>query len=1417
VKHRLILAGLALTAVIVGMTGGVGRVGAAGTCVVAPTVRDVNVSQGVGGANAAGYSPLVRGKDTLVRYYLSNPSCSSSQLQILDASVTATIKNSANATVGTVGPIATVTRYAADVNGNFPVISPYSTAPIATDTTSDPKFVVPGYQLVSSDDNPFTVTFSVSGHFRVAATGASTAFGGTTTFQTTSNFDRKTRALRVLLVKMGDPNGIPAGGTCPSGVTCTTYGATQHPEFSNAAISATQNAFAAFSRVAPVPGAPSATGSPTGDLTGTSGGIRYTFNVASACSVGTITCGMVNLAALTDANGNALLSTAHNFCGGGGNFTAIQPQLTAMLNAWNAANPNATADRVLGVVDSTVADGPNNGCAGGMAAFGSTQAWIRVDPTAINTGAILAMELGHTLGVVPSTRSRTGSLYHSRFTESDQYVDSKGNAVDPNRAYNDQSRSYLPSDRTVMYASDGNWTTDNVNYEALDYGVVRCMLGGSTTADCATSGTVGTGTGTAVGSHFSIAGSLASNTATTADVTQSYYSLNSVFPTPDPSVVSNYHLVQRRANGSIVRNDPLPVQCDTSDHDSSDEGGGLPGTIENPACYFAMSADFDATLVNQIELWRGAPPAGACTAAGTTVSGATCLYVRHQNPAPTTTADPTSGGGSSQNYTHSTALYDQAPAISPNGDWVAWVNENESVVLDSRGATNPETGPSPTAVGVPNPTGDEFPTERDPAWSPKGDKLAYVLDGDVYVADFSPSGTTPGFAASPPTLVYDASAAADGVAFHLTWNHAGTQVAFDNGGNVYAVPADGSGAAYPTTIVTNGIDPSWSQTPGDNRIAFERLVQVPCGPECITNSKQIWVAIPGDDASPTEFVEEGIDPSWGPDGRIAFASSGSLCSPNDPECLDAPLGIHSMVVDANGHAKLGTDVLLVEAGDGFTEAPSYTGSDLAWIGPDSANLEDVFVKSLATNGVDVTFNAPAGVDPSLYRLSLFYLCNGVNYPVTLNLVGDVSGSTATFHPQFDASFACAGGTLVLKGNDGFSEFDVPLSSPVVLSKDDQSPVVTINQPTANKTFLQFSGIPLNVSAKDAEDGELHGSSIAMKVSGPGLPAGGVAVGTGNAIDLPNGPLPFNDAGGHGWRLGTYTLTATATDSSGNTESATRDYVVVADQNDDGLADSVETGCGISTTDPAAAFGDKDGDGIPNVDDPHPCVADAKDDTTKPTLTVTHTPANNANGQVTSVPTINVNASDDGGLRAVSCTLDGGPVDLSPSGDAVWAKQSYAGSFQVTSYGKHQISCTATDEAYNSTTATDFVWVVYQFSGFLQPVDNPPTVNMGLAGKTYPVKWQLTGTNGATVADLSVVVDENGNPTANLAYKQVTCGAFGTDPADTLETVATGSSVLRINSNQYVYNWQTPPTKNACYVLYLRLNDGTVYTANFQLK
>lgn len=193
----------------------------------------------------------------------------------------------------------------------------------------------------------------------------------------------------------------------------------------------------------------------------------------------------------------------------------------------------------------------------------------------------------------------------------------------------------------------------------------------------------------------------------------------------------------------------------------------------------------------------------------------------------------------------------------------------------------------------------------------------------------------------------------------------------------------------------------------------------------------------------------------------------------------------------------------------------------------------------------------------------------------------------------------------------------------------------------------------------------------------------------------------------------------------------------------------------------------------------------KNDATPPALAPSVAPSPVLlNGSATAAP----NASDAGsGVAAASC----GAVDTK-----------VAGSFTV--------SCSATDQAGNQATASTKYTVGYSFRGFLAPVDNPPTVNTGRAGRTYPVKWQLTDAAGRYVGDLRAV--------QRITLRSVQCGTLGPNPTSSLEIMTSGSTSLRYDSgaNQYIYNWASPSSAG-CYSLQVTLKSGQSFQAYFSLR
>ena len=145
---------------------------------------------------------------------------------------------------------------------------------------------------------------------------------------------------------------------------------------------------------------------------------------------------------------------------------------------------------------------------------------------------------------------------------------------------------------------------------------------------------------------------------------------------------------------------------------------------------------------------------------------------------------------------------------------------------------------------------------------------------------------------------------------------------------------------------------------------------------------------------------------------------------------------------------------------------------------------------------------------------------------------------------------------------------------------------------------------------------------------------------------------------------------------------------------------------------------------------------------------------------------------------------------------------------LTAPGTHTIKVQVTDDGGLTAQDTAIVFVIYNFTGFFQPVDNLPTVNLVKAGASVPVKFSLGGNKGLTIFAAGYPKSE-----------EIACdSAAAVEGIE--ETVTAGTSSLSFDpaTNIYTYTWKTEKAwANTCRQLVVKLNDTTIHRANFKFK
>jgi Tol biopolymer transport system component len=185
----------------------------------------------------------------------------------------------------------------------------------------------------------------------------------------------------------------------------------------------------------------------------------------------------------------------------------------------------------------------------------------------------------------------------------------------------------------------------------------------------------------------------------------------------------------------------------------------------------------------------------------------------------------------------------------------------------------------------------------------------------------------------------------------------------------------------------------------------------------------------------------------------------------------------------------------------------------------------------------------------------------------------------------------------------------------------------------------------------------------------------------------------------------------------------------------------------------------------------------------------------------------------GAVPTVTCSVDDGSPSsglvIEPTATLAGGNADGSGSFTATCSG-------ARDVAGNLALPATVSFIVHYVvsgggiggGGAGGPVNAPPVVNVGKAGRSYAAQWKLTNAAGIPITTLSAIT--------SVTYKATACSTFTGDPADALEAEATGNSGLRLTGTTFAFNWKTPSTPG-CYTLFVNTADGAVLNANFKLS
>jgi hypothetical protein len=181
-------------------------------------------------------------------------------------------------------------------------------------------------------------------------------------------------------------------------------------------------------------------------------------------------------------------------------------------------------------------------------------------------------------------------------------------------------------------------------------------------------------------------------------------------------------------------------------------------------------------------------------------------------------------------------------------------------------------------------------------------------------------------------------------------------------------------------------------------------------------------------------------------------------------------------------------------------------------------------------------------------------------------------------------------------------------------------------------------------------------------------------------------------------------------------------------------------------------------------------------------------------------------SGGGGTQSVTINATDGELGIDN------ATSTLSASVNTSTVGEKTVTFTAQDDVGHVATKQCSYSVIFNFDGFLSPVDNPgtdatPVFNSAKAGQSIPVKFGLGGNQGLNIMA--------------AGYPKVT--SINCDTSATVVPIeqyaastANGGLTYDATANQYNYIWKTQSTyANQCFKLDLKLTDGTSHVAYFK--